>query len=178
MFSLLNFLTAGAWGAIPIRGRTIEIEPAPALPGARRDEFSVGLEELQVAVAGGCAAATGAWASRFASGIRAALDFAAANPAAARALVDGRAGSPEADAEFRELIDRFSAQLRECAPDGARLPISSEEAVVENIAGVVNGCLHSGGAERIEEMAPYLIYLALLPYVGSDEAWRWSGQVD
>lgn len=164
--------------AVPIRGRTIEIDTAPALPGATREQFSTVLEELQVAVAQGCAAATGAWASRFAFGIRAALAFAAAHPAAARALLDARTADPELAAAYRGLIDRFSAQLRECAPDGARLPLSSEEAVVENIAGVVNGCLHSGGPERLEEMAPYLVYLALLPYVGSDEAWRWSGSVD
>lgn len=133
------------------------------------------LEELQVAVARGCAAASGAWASRFASGIRAALGFAVANPAAARALVDARAADPDRVGDFRELLDRFSAQLRECAPPEARLPLSREEALVENLAGVVNGCLHSGGAERIEEMAPYLIYMALLPYVGFEEAWRWSG---
>lgn len=148
------------------------------MPDGRREKFSTVLEELQVAVAQGCAAATGAWASRFALGIRAALGFAGENPSGARALLDARAADPELALAYRGLIDRFSAQLRECAPEGARLPLSSEEAVVENIAGVVNGCLHSGGAERLEEMAPYLVYLALLPYVGSDEAWRWSGSIE
>jgi hypothetical protein len=137
------------------------------------------LEELQVAVARGCAAASsGAWASRFASGIRAALSFAVSNPAAARALIDSRAADAEGAENYRELIDSFSAQLRECAPAEDRLPLSSDEALVASIAGVVSGCLHAGSAERLHDLAPYLVYLALLPYVGFEEAWRWSDLLD
>ena len=133
------------------------------------------LEQLQVAVAKGCAAGSGAWASRFASGIRAALSFAVCNPAAARALIDSRAADPEGTENYRELIERFSAQVGDCAPRDERLPLSSEEALIGSLVGVVNGYLHSGSAERLDEIAPYLVYLALLPYVGFDEAWRWSG---
>jgi hypothetical protein len=101
-----------------------------------------------------------------------------ANPSAARSLLDARAGDPRAGAGYRELIDLFSAQLRACAPPEARLPLPSDEAVVQSIAGVVSGYLHSGSTERLLEMAPYLVYMALLPYVGFDEAWRWSGTQD
>ena len=159
---------------IPISGRITEIEPA-AGPKPRDDDFSMSLEQLQVAVARGCRAGSDAWAGRLAAGIRAALAFAVANPAAVRALIDVRAAGPDGIDSYQQLIDRFSAQLRECAPAAERLPLSSDEAMVANIAGVVNGCLHSGSAERLDEMAPYLIYLALLPYVGFDEAWRLSG---
>jgi hypothetical protein len=168
---------AGAQGLVTISGRIFEIEAAPA-PEPRADEFSMSLEELQVAVARGCAASSDAWAGRMAAGIRAALSFAVANPAAVRALIDARAADPEKEGNYRELIERFSRQLRDCAPPDQRLPLSSDEALVANIAGVVSGCLHSGGAERLDEMAPYLVYLALLPYVGFDEAWRWSGSID
>jgi hypothetical protein len=137
------------------------------------------LEQLQVAVARGCAAGSEAfWASRCAGGIRAALSFAIANPNAARALIDSRAAEPEGGENYRELIDRFSAQLSECAPRDERLPLSSEEALIGSIAGVVSGCLHSGSPDRLDELAPYLIYLALLPYVGFEEAWRWSALLD
>jgi hypothetical protein len=168
---------AGAQGLMTISGEIFEIEAAPA-PEPRTDDFSMGLEELQVAVARGCAASSGPWAGRLAAGIRAALSFAASNPAAARTLIDSRATQQEADGDYRALIDRFSGQLRDCAPPDRRVPPSSEEAVVANIAGVVNGCLHSGSAGRLDEMAPYLVYLALLPYVGFDEAWRWSGSIE
>jgi hypothetical protein len=168
---------AGAQGLIAISGKIFEIAAAPA-PEARADDFSMSLEELQVAVARGCAASSGPWAGRLAAGIRAALTFAAANPAAARALIDARAAEPGVDDDYDELIERFSEQLRDCAPPDRRVPPSSEEAVVANIAGVVSGCLHSGSAERLDEMAPYLVYLALLPYVGFDEAWRWSETIE
>lgn len=136
------------------------------------------LEQLQVAVARGCAASSGDWAARCASGIRAALSFAVANPDAMRALIDARAGGVDGTERYHELIGGFSAQLSECAPAEGRLPLSSDEALVANIAGVVSACMHSGGAERLDQMAPYLIYLALLPYVGSEEAWRRSDALE
>jgi hypothetical protein len=168
---------AGARELISIGGNIFQIEAAPA-PKVRADDFSMSLEELQVAVAHGCAASSGPWAGRLAAGIRAALSFAVANPAAARALIDARATQPGPGGDYRALIERFSEQLRDCAPPERRVPPSSEEAVIANIAGVVSGCLHSGSADRLDEMAPYLVYLALLPYVGFEEAWRWSDQID
>lgn len=131
------------------------------------------LEQLQVAVARGCAGGD-VWAGRFAAGIRAALSFAVANPVAARALIDSRGGDPAGSENYRRLVDRFSAQLRECAPAGERLPSSSDEALVGSIAGVVSGYLHSGDTERLDEIAPHLVYMALLPYVGFDAARQWA----
>lgn len=140
---------------------------------AHRDNFSMSLEQLQVAVAKACADDS-VWASRFASGVRAALAFAVANPDAARALIDARDGDPEGGRSYREMIELFSAQLRDCAPPEVRLPPSSDEALVKSIAGVVSGYLHWGSADRLDEIAPHLVYLALLPYVGFDEARQWS----
>jgi hypothetical protein len=161
-----------------IRGRTIGIQPVAGVEAHRDDRFSMSLEQLQIAVGRACARADGgAWASRCAAGIRAALSFAVANPEAARALIDSRADAAEdVDGEnYRELIDSFSSQLAECAPAEERRPQSTDDGLVGSIAGVVSGCLHSDSPERIEELAPYLVYLALLPYVGFEEAWRWSG---
>jgi hypothetical protein len=134
-----------------------------------REDFSMSLEQLQVAVGKSCADG-GPWADRFAGGIRAALAFAVANPTAARALIDSRIADPDSTRDYRELIEHFSAQLRECVPPSDRLSPSSEKALVGSIAGVVSGCLHSGDTDRLDEVAPMLIYLALLPYVGFDEA--------
>jgi hypothetical protein len=152
---------------------TIGETAAAAAAEARRDDFSMSLEQLQVAVARACAD-DAVWASRLATGVRAALAFAVANPTAARALIDARDADPEGGQSYREMIDLFSAQLRDCAPPAERLPPSSDEAVVRSIAGVVSGYLHWGNADRIDEIAPHLVYLALLPYVGFDEARQWS----
>jgi hypothetical protein len=134
-----------------------------------RDEFSLSLEQLQVAVARSCADG-GPWADRFAGGVRAALAFAVANPTAARALLDSRIADPESARDHRDLIDHFSSQLRDCVPPDGRLAPASDEALLASIAGVVSGYLHSGGVDALDEVAPHLVYLALLPYVGFHEA--------
>ncbi len=143
--------------------------PGEVGQGPPRADFSLSLEQLQVAVAKSCADG-GPWEDRFAGGIRAALAFAIANPAAMRALLDSRAADSEGARDYRDLIDHFSAQLRDCVPPGDRLAPSSEKAVVCSIAGVVNGYLHSGSVDDLDEVAPHLVYLALLPYVGFHEA--------
>jgi len=131
------------------------------------------LEELQVAVAKACAG-DGVWASRFAAAVRAALDFAVANPTAARALIDARDSDSSSARRYREMLDAFSLQLRDGAPSGEKPPTYNDEALVKSIAGVVSGYLHWGSADRLDEIAPHLVYMALLPYVGFDEAKQWS----
>ncbi len=131
------------------------------------------LEELQVAVAKACAS-DGVWASRFAAAVRAALAFAVANPTAARALIDARDSDSLSARRYREMLGVFSMQLRDGAPSEERLPTYNDEALVKSIAGVVSGYLHWGSADRLDEIAPHLVYMALLPYVGFDEAKQWS----
>jgi hypothetical protein len=131
------------------------------------------LDELQVAVAKACAS-DGVWASRFAAAVRAALAFAVANPTAARALIDARDSDSSSSRRYREVLAAFSLQLRDGAPPEERLPTYNDEALVKSIAGVVSGYLHWGSADRLDEIAPHLVYLALLPYVGFDEARQWS----
>jgi hypothetical protein len=124
---------------------------------------------LQVAVAKSCADG-GPWADRFADGIRAALAFAVANPIAARTLLDSRIADPESARDYRDLIDHFSTQLRDCVPPGGRLAPASDGALLASIAGVVSGYLHAGSVDALDKVAPHLVYLALLPYVGFHEA--------
>ena len=130
-----------------------------------REDFSMSLEQLQVAVGKSCADG-GPWTDRFAGGIRAALAFAVANPTAARALIDSRVADPESRRDHRELIEQFSTQFRECVPPSDRLSPSSEKALVGSIAGVVSGYLHSGDTDRLDEVAPMLVYLRVAPVRG------------
>jgi hypothetical protein len=143
--------------------------PGEAGQGPPRADFSLSLEQLQVAVAKSCADG-GPWEDRFAGGIRAALAFAIANPTAMRALLDSRAADPESARDYQEMIDLFSVQLRECVPPGDRPAPASEKAVLSSIARVVSGLLHSGTVDDLDKVTPHLVYLALLPYVGFHEA--------
>src|SRR4051812_42302254 len=92
-----------------------------AAPGAAGGAAAPGLEP---AVRTSCARFE-EWPARVAAGVAAALDYAAENPAAARALrVDSRAGEPgEADA-YLGMIARFAAMLGADAPRVGRLPAS------------------------------------------------------
>lgn len=127
------------------------------------------LEQLQAAVDRGCSS-DGVWASRFAEGVRAALSFASRNPAAARALID----AGERGGDYRKVIDRFSEGLADAAPPDTLRNPATDEALARSIVGVVSGYLYRGSYDLLEEIAPHLVYMALLPYVGFDEARQWS----
>jgi len=134
-------------------------------------DFQGSLEQLHSAVSGGWGS-EGEWAARFAASIRAALAFAADNPAAARALtINSRSAGTNA---YDSLIAEFSARLCHITPEDLRPTASTDQAVVNSIASVVGEHLRAGRVERLDEVAPDLVYLALLPYVGFDEARRWA----
>jgi hypothetical protein len=128
---------------------------APAAPG----EFSASFELLRKEVRKACSRHT-RWESRVSAGIQAALEFAAANPARAQALViDGRGDRQE------EVIEHFTEMLGDVAPSD-RFPISTDRAIVGSIATIVRSHLLADSAGQLPRLAPDLVYLALMPYVG------------
>lgn len=135
--------------------------------------FEDAAAEVETAVLHSCARQR-EWPARIAAGIRAAVEFAAEHPDAARALtIDSRAGEPEGDAYF-EMVARFAAMLRAGAPRPEALPASSDRAVVNAIASIISHHVRSGQCERLGHGDPDLVFLALLPYLGFAEAIRWS----
>jgi hypothetical protein len=141
-----------------------------------RREFADSFSQLESAVSEGCAS-DGEWQARFVAGIRAAFAFAAANPAAARALtIESRTDSDSLadDGDHRRLIEHFADKLNRCAPPDQRLPASTDQGLITSIAAVVSQHLSSDRIDRLDEMATDMAYLALLPYVGFDEAGRWA----
>ena len=117
------------------------------------------------------------WEARVVAAIQAALRFAAAEPAMAHALiVHGRRerdGEGRGDRE-REIVAHFAAALAAVAPPRSRHSISTDEGVIEAIAAVIRGHLQAGAPERLPAIAPDLVYLALMPYVGLNDARRWA----
>jgi hypothetical protein len=136
---------------------------------AESPDFARSLEQLHTAVSWGWGS-EGEWAARVAGSIRAALAFAIDNPAAARALtVTSRCGEPGG---YDELIAELSTRLGHATPADLRPTASTDTAVVNSIASVVGDHVRSDRINRLEEVAPDLVCLALLPYVGFDEARR------
>ncbi len=135
--------------------------------------FDASLTALEAAVGRTCEQGS-EWQARVAGGIRAALGFSAQNPVAARTLMlDSRHSGAGGAEVYTEMIGRFTRMLTDAAP-GERLPGSSDGALVGAIASVVGERVRTDSLDRLGESAPDLIQLALMPYVGFDEARRWS----
>jgi hypothetical protein len=141
---------------------------------AKGEDFSASFAELQNVVQQACARRS-EWEAKVVAGIRAIVDFAAANPAKARALtVEARrpkSGEPES---AQEVVEYFADLLGEVAPAEKRFPISTDASVVEAIATIVRGHLLAGTADRLPDAAPDLVYLALMPYLGIAETRGWA----
>lgn len=118
------------------------------------------------------AAGSGSWRGRLRGALAGLLSFLDAQPAIGRALlVEVHAAGPgavqkrtEAMARAAELIDR----AREESDDSA--PAISAEAVVAGILAVLHGRLSSDQTDGFSQLLPELMYLAVLPYFGPDEA--------
>lgn len=142
--------------------------------GPDADNFSRALASLQGPVKRACRE-NEQWQAKIAAAIYAVLDFAVAEPAAARTLtIDPATRQLDDGRAYQEMIECFAALFDEVAPTDERLPVSSDVAVVGGIAKVVGDHLRSSRHRRLEEMGPELVQFALLPYLGFGEAKRWA----
>jgi hypothetical protein len=138
------------------------------------DAFETAISEMEVAVSAACDRRD-EWPARIAAGINAVIEFAIANPGAARTLtIDSRAFGRQEGSAYPEMIARFASLLGADAPRSERTPASTDESVVWVIASIVGCHVRAGTMESLGVGAPDLIFLALLPYVGFAEACRWS----
>jgi hypothetical protein len=117
----------------------------------------------------------GRWEARIVAGIGAVLEFTLEDPAAARALTvcAGSLATEGRDLEG-EMLSYFAELLTEVVPEEMLFPISSAEGIVETTGVLIRGHLLAGRVKRIGELGPELVYLALMPYVGLDDAKQWA----
>lgn len=137
-------------------------------------EFGPSFAALKDAVRRACAGGED-WEARIVAAIGAVVEFALEEPAAARALTvcAGAQATDGTDPEG-EMLAYFAALLADVAPDEMLFPISSAAGIVETAAVLIRGHLLAGRSERIGELGPELVYLALMPYVGLDCARQWA----
>jgi hypothetical protein len=134
--------------------------------------YASSVEQLQTEVLEACGAHSD-WPARVAAGIYAALDFAAANPEAARDLaVEAR--TEVAGAEYSRMVDTFTEVFATEVPRERQLAGAMDQALISAIAMVVGDHLRTESADRLNDLGPELVHLALLPYLGFDEAKRWA----
>jgi hypothetical protein len=130
---------------------------------------------LETAVLDACAEES-EWPAQVAAAVYAGVDFAIATPMVARALTIDVAAEADCMRRYERVIGRLAGFLQVHAPTGARLPTSTDEALVAGIVGIVGDHIRIGRVERLAELRPELVLLTLLPYLGFSEAQHWANR--
>jgi hypothetical protein len=135
----------------------------------------MGVTALETAVLDACAREE-EWPAQVAAGIYAGVDFAIANPSVVRELSLGAASEADCLEAYEQTIGRFVSFIQMKAPIEARLPGSTDEALVGGVVGLVGDHVRTGRLDRLAELRPELVLLTLLPYLGFAEAQRWANR--
>jgi AcrR family transcriptional regulator len=128
--------------------------------------FDTTLADADAAVTEACEAIeTDDWQARTEAGLGALLEFAAANPAAARlCLVEAPAATPASAARYDTTIERYIGRLREGAPPLAGRPATLEEALVGGTVWIVQRQVRRGAATDVVDLLPELAEFVISPY--------------
>jgi hypothetical protein len=118
------------------------------------------------------------WPARVAAGIYAGIDYAIAHPEIIETLVSDDSPGVETLSRYESLIARLAGFLQADAPREKRLPVSTDEALVAGMVGLVGDHLRIGRFDRLAELRPDLVLLTLLPYLGFSEAQQWANEAD
>jgi hypothetical protein len=137
--------------------------------------FESAFAKLQISVETACATEPG-WPVRVAAGVRAALVFAATDPASAGVLTsDALAAGKVGHARYDRMLAHFGEQLmsgRTLRPEGEHLPEIIEKAVVGGIATIIAQRVDTARAGELSGLVPEAIQFVLTPYLGIEEARR------
>lgn len=139
--------------------------------------FTLALANLETAVLKACAGEE-EWPAQVAAGICAGVDYAISHPEVVETLASDDTPGAETLRRYESVIARLAGFLQINAPVGRRLPVSTDEALVAGMVGLVGDHLRIGRFERLAELRAELVLLTLLPYLGFSEARQWANRVD
>lgn len=131
------------------------------------------LNALETAILDACAGPE-EWPAQIAAGVYAGVDFVVDHPSAAETLTAAVSTGADYKRRYDSLVGRLTGFLRVRAPHDRRLPVSTDEAMVAGVVGLVGDHVRIGRVERLRELRPELVLLTLLPYLGFAEAQRWA----
>lgn len=145
----------------------------------RRDDFASEFEaafaRLQVRIEEACGIDAD-WPQRVAAAVRAALEFAAAEPEAARSLTsDALAHGRDGFARYDRLLAYLGELLapgRSQRPEGEWLPEITERAMAGGIVSLIAQRVDQGSEAELPGIAEEAIQFVLTPYLGGEEARR------
>jgi hypothetical protein len=113
------------------------------------------------------------WPAKVAAAVYAAIDFVAADPVRATALLPQRKDSVEGGS-FEQVIDGFAELLQQTAPSTGYVVAPSSRGSVAGVVTIVADYVRSGHTGRLEGLGPELVQFVLAPYLGFSEAKQWA----
>jgi len=118
----------------------------------------------------------GLWPERVSAAVRQALEFAAAEPAAASVLTNAALAQGADGLERYERLMTYLAGLLEAgraeSPHGADLPPTTERSLAGGVATIVANRVDRGRAGDLPGLAAEVVQFVLTPYLGTEEARR------
>jgi hypothetical protein len=142
--------------------------------------FDSAFAHLQVRVETACLTGE-VWPQKATAAIRAALAFAAAEPAAANVLTNGALAEGKAGfARYDRMLDHFAVGLlpgRAERPEGERLPEVTEKAMIGGLATLISQRLAFDRQAELPMIAAEAIQFVLTPYLGAEDARLLGGEV-
>ena len=138
--------------------------------------FSRLLGDLEASVAAACMPQE-EWPAQVAAGIYAGVEFAIGHPSVVDALLVLEGQEEPSKSGYTGIIERLARLISRDAPEGSRLPGSTDEALVAGIVGLVGDHVRVGRTEALEALRPDLVLLALLPYLGFADAQDWANRI-
>jgi AcrR family transcriptional regulator len=121
------------------------------------------------------------WAHRVIAGLRASLEFFAAEPDLARVcLLEAVSATPAIAIRFREAVLDGAPALAEgrseLADPGTMLP-GTEDAIIGGMVSLVTRSIVVGDAAKLPELLPDLVDFALGPYLGIERAAAFAAEI-
>lgn len=128
--------------------------------------FDSTLADADAAVAEACdAIASTDWQVRTETGLRALLEFVAAQPAAARlCLVEAPAATAASAARYGATVESYIVRLREAAPSVPGRPATLEEALIGGTIWIIQRQVRLGTAAKAADLLPELTEFVTSPY--------------
>jgi hypothetical protein len=146
-------------------------------PDGFASAFEAAFARLQVRLEEACAGSAD-WSDGIAAAVRATLEFAAAEPAAANTLTNEAMAAGRDGIARRERLLAYAgeglARGRGLRSQSGDLPRVTEHALVGGVAALIGERLASGRAAELPALAPEAIQFVLTPYLGTAEARRIS----
>lgn len=122
------------------------------------------------------------WPEQVATGLRALLEMAAAEPARAKlCLVETPAAGSAAVARHHAMLESVAAELREgrkLDERAARLPEGLEVAIAGGLAWLLHQRLVAGRDGELGALLPAMLQVTLTPYLGEPDARRLAAEAE